>query len=63
MDTWRRYDWLHGRAITIEQPGGTISGTASGIDGDGALLVQQAAATRRVISGSIRVDGIGGAGS
>ena len=63
VDTWRRYDWLHGRAITIEQPGGTISGTASGIDGDGALLVQQAAATRRVISGSIRVDGIGGAGS
>jgi BirA family biotin operon repressor/biotin-[acetyl-CoA-carboxylase] ligase len=62
-DTWRRYDWLHGRAITIEQPGGTISGTASGIDGDGALLVQQAAATTRVISGSIRVDGIGGAAS
>ena len=60
-DTWRRYDWLQGRAVTVEQPGGAISGTASGIDGDGALLVQGAMTTTRVISGSIRVDGIGGA--
>ena len=62
-DTWRRYDWLRGRDVTVEQPGGTISGTASGIDGDGALLVQGAMTTTRVISGSIRVDGIGGTAS
>lgn len=60
-DTWRGYDWLQGRAVTVEQPGGAIRGTASGIDGDGALLVQRATTTTRVISGSIRVDGIGGA--
>ena len=58
-DAWRRYDWLRGRDITVEQPGGAISGTASGIDGDGALLVQGAMTTTRVISGSIRVHGIG----
>jgi len=58
-DTWRRYDWLRGRVVTVEQPGGAISGTASGIDGDGALLVQGAMTTTRVISGSIRVHGIG----
>jgi BirA family biotin operon repressor/biotin-[acetyl-CoA-carboxylase] ligase len=62
-DTWRRYDWLRGRAITVEQPGRAISGTASGIDGDGALLVQDAMTTTRVISGSVRVGGLGGAAS
>ena len=62
-DTWRRFDWLRGRAITVDQPGGAVSGTASGIDGDGALLVQGAMTTTRVISGSIRVDGIGGTAS
>jgi BirA family biotin operon repressor/biotin-[acetyl-CoA-carboxylase] ligase len=60
-ETWRRYDWLQGRAVTVEQPGGAISGTATGIDADGALLVRRAMTTTRVISGSIRVDGIGGA--
>ena len=59
-ETWRRYDWLLGRAITVEQTGGSLRGTASGIDDDGALLVREAAATTRVIAGSIRVDGVGG---
>jgi BirA family biotin operon repressor/biotin-[acetyl-CoA-carboxylase] ligase len=57
-DSWRRYDSLQGRAVTVDQPGGAISGTASGIDADGALLVQGAMTMERVISGSIRVDGI-----
>jgi biotin-(acetyl-CoA carboxylase) ligase len=60
-DTWRSYDWLRGRAIAVEQSAGTVRGTACGIDSDGALLVRDAASTMRVISGSIRVDGIGGA--
>ena len=60
-ETWRRYDWLHGRTVTVRQPGGALRGTASGIDSDGALLVRDAAATTRVISGSIEVPGIGGA--
>ena len=62
-ETWRRYDWLHGRTVSVQQPGGAVQGTASGIDSDGALLVRQATATTRVISGSIEVQGIGGAGS
>jgi BirA family biotin operon repressor/biotin-[acetyl-CoA-carboxylase] ligase len=60
-ETWRCHDWLRGRAITVDQPGGPIRGTASGIDDDGALLVREAATTTRVIAGSIRVDGVGGA--
>lgn len=59
-EAWRRHDWLRGRAITVDQPGGPLRGTASGIDDDGALLVREAAATTRVIAGSIRVDGVGG---
>ena len=61
VDTWRRYDWLRGRTVTVEQPGGEVRGTAYGIDGDGALLVRRAAGTTRVISGSIRVDDVGNA--
>ena len=60
-ESWRRYDWLLGRAITVEQSGGSLRGTAFGIDDDGALLVRKAAATTRVIAGSIRVDGAGDA--
>lgn len=62
-ETWRRYDWLRGRAVTVRQPGGPVRGTASGIDDDGALLVKQATATTRVISGSILLDGAEGAAS
>jgi len=58
-ETWRRYDWLRGRTVSVRQPGGTVRGTASGIDSDGALLVQEAATTTRVISGSIEVPGMG----
>jgi BirA family biotin operon repressor/biotin-[acetyl-CoA-carboxylase] ligase len=60
-EIWRSHDWLLGRAIAVEQSAGTLRGTACGIDSDGALLVRDAASTMRVISGSIRVAGIGGA--
>jgi BirA family biotin operon repressor/biotin-[acetyl-CoA-carboxylase] ligase len=57
--SWRRLDWLRGRAVTVQQSGGALRGTAAGIDSDGALLVRDSTTTTRVISGSIRVDGIG----
>ena len=62
-DSWSEYDWLRGRCITVQQPGGSISGKAFGIDSDGALLVQGTTTTTRVISGSIVADGIGSAQS
>ena len=58
--TWRRLDWLQGRAVTVRQAGRSVHGTAFGIDNDGALLIKEAATTTRVISGSIEVHGIGG---
>jgi BirA family biotin operon repressor/biotin-[acetyl-CoA-carboxylase] ligase len=59
VQTWSECDWLRGRDITVQRPGGSISGIASGIDRDGALLVQAATSTTRIISGSILVDGAG----
>jgi BirA family biotin operon repressor/biotin-[acetyl-CoA-carboxylase] ligase len=59
VKTWNECDWLRGRDITVQQHGGSISGTAFGIDRDGALLVQAATSTARIISGSILVNGAG----
>ena len=58
---WRECDWLRGRDVTVKQPGGSVRGKASGIDSDGALLVQGATTTTRIISGSIVTDRAGSA--
>jgi BirA family biotin operon repressor/biotin-[acetyl-CoA-carboxylase] ligase len=50
---WRRHDWLHGKAIAVDMPQQQISGTAAGVDADGALLVDTEAGRTRVITGSI----------
>lgn len=60
-ESWSECDWLRGRDVTVQQPGGSVSGRAFGIDSDGALLVQGATTTTRVISGSILTDRIGSA--
>lgn len=58
--SWRDHDWLRGREITVDQSEGQISGTASGIDDDGALLLSSGDSMTRVISGSIIVNGAAG---
>lgn len=50
---WRRLDWLYGKAIAVEMPEKQITGTAAGVDADGALLVDTEAGRTRVITGSI----------
>lgn len=50
---WRRHDWLHGKVITVEMPDKQLTGTAAGVDADGALLVETNTGRTRVISGSI----------
>jgi len=55
-DDWRRHDWLRGREITVEQTCGAVTGTACGIDDDGALLLDAGDGTMRVLSGSIIID-------
>lgn len=51
---WRDHDWLLGRQVSVDTEEGTISGTAAGVDGDGALLVDVGGDTRRIITGTIR---------
>ena len=62
-ESWSERDWLRGRDIVVQRPGRPVRGKAFGIDADGALIVQGAAATTRVISGSVIVDGVGSTSS
>lgn len=52
-EQWKRFDWLAGKNIRVETPFGNIDGIASGIDEDGALVVQRDGARERVISGTV----------
>jgi BirA family transcriptional regulator, biotin operon repressor / biotin---[acetyl-CoA-carboxylase] ligase len=53
---WRDADYLLGRRVKLDDPAAPASGTARGIDGDGALLIETAGgARRRVISGDVSV--------
>ena len=57
---WERYAAdLIGRRITVAAPEGTIRGKVLGLDGDGALLVQEPVARppRRVLAGDVTVVG------
>jgi len=51
--SWKRYDWLLGRHIVVEQSDRDIAGIAAGVDAEGALLVDTATDRIRVTSGSI----------
>ena len=53
VDAWRKHDWLLGRVVTVDTPERQISGTAAGIDHDGALLIDASGSRTRVVSGSI----------
>lgn len=53
LTRWHRYDWLHGQEIAVDTADGVLSGTADGIDEDGALLLVTAGGRRRVVSGSV----------
>jgi BirA family transcriptional regulator, biotin operon repressor / biotin---[acetyl-CoA-carboxylase] ligase len=53
---WRSADFLRGRAVRLDEPTGPVFGTALGIDGDGALLVEtEAGVRRRVVAGDVSV--------
>ena len=52
---WDERDALRDRPVRVLSAGARISGTARGIDGDGALLVEHAAGTMRCGSGEVSV--------
>ncbi len=53
---WHAADFLKGRSVTLDDVAGNVSGTALGIEADGALVIETATGTRRrVISGDVSV--------
>ena len=48
-------DYLRGRRVSVDAASHPISGTAVGVDGSGALLVDTGDGVRRVISGDVSV--------
>ena len=53
---WRAADYLRGRRVTLDDAAGAVSGTAVGIEADGALLIETGVgARRRVLSGDVSV--------
>lgn len=55
---WERRDRLTGNPVAVEAPGGTISGTAAGIDSSGRLLVMGEGGVVAVASAaSVRLGG------
>ncbi len=53
-EEWRAADCLRGRRVSCNEVSGATIGVASGIDDDGALLLQTAdGARRRIISGDV----------
>jgi len=53
---WRAGDFLRGRAVRLDEAAGPVTGTALGIDADGALLIEtQGGVRRRVVAGDVSV--------
>ncbi len=53
---WSQYDWLLGRALTVDTAGQKVSGVGAGVADDGALLVETAeSGIRRISSGTISI--------
>lgn len=57
-DRWARYDWLLGRAITVDTADRQFSGVGAGVAEDGALLIDTPdSGIRRLSSGTIVMAG------
>jgi BirA family transcriptional regulator, biotin operon repressor / biotin---[acetyl-CoA-carboxylase] ligase len=52
-DAWLKLDALRDRPARLLTGGGTISGTARGVDADGALLLESGGRIERVVSGEV----------
>jgi BirA family transcriptional regulator, biotin operon repressor / biotin---[acetyl-CoA-carboxylase] ligase len=52
---WQDCDWLKGKTVSIPQGEEAVRGVACGIDSGGALLVETAQGTRRIVTGSVTV--------
>ncbi|MGH8370728.1 MAG: bifunctional biotin--[acetyl-CoA-carboxylase] ligase/biotin operon repressor BirA [Gammaproteobacteria bacterium] len=54
-DDWRALDQIAGREVVLQQHERRITGTALGVDQDGALLLRSGGETQRFVSGDLSV--------
>lgn len=54
-DEWTEADALFDRPVRVEAGGGSLAGTARGVDRDGALVVETPGGRQRVIAGDVSV--------
>ena len=54
---WERYSGLSGKRVTVVDAGTREEGVVKGIDADGALLLETANGTRRIIAGDVTLEG------
>lgn len=54
---WRKFDLLTGRSVTISDGLTDATGTCTGIDDDGALLLRNEVGTRRCYGGVVQMSG------
>lgn len=52
---WNNADWLRGKTVKVSMPDSEVTGTADGIDANGALRVLTEHGRRRIYTGSITV--------
>ena len=57
---WRGYDWLNGKAVEVNSSNCGHTGTVTGIDETGALLLDTDGETERVVSGTVRLRSVAG---
>jgi len=55
LEPWSRVDALRDRTVRVVAAGGTVDGTARGIDRDGALRVETLTGIERVLAGEVSV--------
>ncbi|MGH8013409.1 MAG: biotin--[acetyl-CoA-carboxylase] ligase [Candidatus Binataceae bacterium] len=54
---WERYSALTGKRVVIVDGDTRIEGVVRGIDGDGALLLENGGTLKRIIAGDVNVEG------
>jgi BirA family biotin operon repressor/biotin-[acetyl-CoA-carboxylase] ligase len=54
---WEHFSALTGRSVVVVDTGARISGVVKGIDADGALLLETAAGTQRILTGDVSIEG------
>lgn len=61
LDAWRARADFWGTTVTVRAPSGTLRGVARDLDRDGALVIETAAGTQRILAGDVELTSLAGA--